>query len=181
MSSALTQASKFLSLLLRHQPDAIGLTLSSEGWARVSDLVCLTQGQRVAFTPALIEQIVSTSDKQRFVYSENREFVRANQGHSIAVDLGLSPLQPPDVLYHGTAARFVDAIFRRGLLKQSRQHVHLSPDPTTAEMVGRRHGEPVILRVDAAGLSRTGMAFFRSENGVWLVEHVPADFLAKYQ
>ena len=175
----LTQASKFLSLLLRHDPGAIGLELSAEGWASVSDLIRLTQGQRVAFTRELITELVRTSDKQRFVLSDDGEFVRANQGHSIKVDLGLAPQCPPDVLYHGTASRFLDSILANGLLKQDRQHVHLSRDTDTALAVGRRHGSPVILLVDARGMHELGLLFYLSENGVWLTDAVPTRFISK--
>lgn len=171
------QASKFLSLLLRHNPGEIGLELSPEGWARIADLVRLTEGRPVAFTRELIGELVRTSDKSRFVLSDDGERVRANQGHSIAVDLDLMSRQPPDVLFHGTATPFLESILAEGLVKGSRLHVHLSADAETARKVGERHGKPVILRVGAARLHRAGHRFFVSENGVWLIESVPAAFL----
>lgn len=172
------QASKFLSLLLRHSPEEIGLVLSQDGWASISDLIQLTQNGRVSFSRELIEELVRTSDKKRFVLSEDGERIRANQGHSIEVDLGLVLRRPPAVLYHGTATRFLDSILAQGLLRRDRQHVHLSVDVETALKVGKRHGRPVILRVDALGLYETGAAFFLSENGVWLTDFVPASYLS---
>jgi putative RNA 2'-phosphotransferase len=172
------EASKFLSLLLRHRPEEIGLELSSEGWALVSDLVELTRAHRVSFTHEQIEQLVRTSDKQRFELSSDGARVRACQGHSLPVDLGLLPQSPPDALYHGTATRFLDAILARGLVRGERRHVHLSSDADVARSVGQRHGEPVVLRVDARGLHDAGFAFFLSANAVWLTEFVPAAYLA---
>lgn len=173
------QASKFLSLLLRHDPAEIGLVLSPDGWARVSDLVELTQGRRVQFSRESLAEVVRGNDKQRFELSADGEFVRARQGHSIEVDLGFEPQRPPDVLYHGTALRFLDSIFASGLQKQARQHVHLSHDPGTALKVGQRHGSPLVLRVDARGLHAEGSPFFLSSNGVWLTDSVPVRFLSR--
>ena len=144
--------SKFLSLVLRHKPGLIGLTLDSEGWAGIDG-------------------------KQRFAISEDGLRIRARQGHSIDVDLQLQPLPPPERLYHGTATRFVDAIRREGLRKRSRQHVHLSANADTATHVGSRHGKPVVLIVHAGDMAAAGHAFFLSENGVWLTDAVPAAFI----
>jgi putative RNA 2'-phosphotransferase len=174
----LVQASKFLSLLLRHNPGEIGLTLSTEGWARVSDLIRLTEGRKVAFTRELLAEVVRNNNKQRFIFSADGEFIRANQGHSINVDLGLTRQVPPDVLYHGTASRFLQSIMAEGLSKMNRQHVHLSHEPDTAVRVGQRHGSPVVIRVNARGMHEAGVAFFLSENGVWLTDSVPAGFLS---
>jgi putative RNA 2'-phosphotransferase len=172
------QASKFLSLLLRHQPDVIGLELSPEAWARVSDLIRLSQGSRLPFSRELLEQLVLDNNKQRFELSEDGEGVRARQGHSVEVDLGFAPQVTPALLFHGTAQRFLESILGSGLSKQSRLHVHLSQDPQTARKVGQRHGTPVVLRVDAQAMHADGAQFFLSTNGVWLTDAVPARFLS---
>lgn len=169
--------SKFLSLVLRHQPQTIGLTLDAQGWVEVDTLLAAAQRHGVRIERATLERIVATSDKQRFALSADGRQIRANQGHSVAVDLGLAPLAPPDQLYHGTATHALDAIRREGLRKRSRQHVHLSPDPVTAEKVGRRHGRPVILVVRSGAMAADGLVFFRSANGVWLTDHVPPGYL----
>lgn len=176
MNDPLVSSSKFLSLVLRHRPDAIGLTLDDAGWADIDELIRLAQGHR-SLNRALIEQVVEANNKQRFAISEDGRRIRANQGHSIGVELGLQPLAPPPRLYHGTATRFVDSIRREGLRKRDRQHVHLSADAATAITVGARHGKPVVLIVDAAEMAAAGHAFFRSENGVWLTDAVPAPFI----
>lgn len=171
-----TSASKFLSLLLRHDPGAIGLALDDEGWAVIEDIVRLSAGSRTPFTRALIEEITATSDKRRFLISPDGQRIRANQGHSIPVDLGLTPKEPPATLYHGTARRHLESIMQEGLLKGARQHVHLSSDPVTARRVGARHGDPVVLRVHSGRMSSKGFKFYRSENGVWLTEFVSPEF-----
>ena len=174
--SDLVSTSKFLSLVLRHQPEIIGLSLDDAGWADIDVLIRLSQPHR-PLTRALIEQVVEENSKQRFAISEDGRRIRANQGHSIEVELGLQPLAPPTRLYHGTATRFVDAIRREGLVKRSRQHVHLSADADTATAVGARHGKPAVLIVRAGEMAAAGHAFFRSENGVWLTDAVPVGFI----
>ena len=174
--SHLVSTSKFLSLVLRHQPEIIGLSLDDAGWADIDVLIRLSQAHR-PLTRALIEQVVEENSKQRFAISEDGRRIRANQGHSIEVELGLQPLAPPTLLYHGTATRFVDAIRREGLVKRSRQHVHLSADADTATAVGARHGKPAVLIVRAGEMAAAGHAFFRSENGVWLTDAVPVGFI----
>lgn len=173
-----TSISKFLSLVLRHQPEVIGLTLDRQGWADVEELLekCRQHGRPLDLET--LREVVANNDKKRFVFSENGRRIRASQGHSLDIDLGYEPAVPPDLLFHGTARRFLDAIRGVGLRRQSRQHVHLSPDKATAEAVGRRHGQPVILVVDSAAMHAAGHKFFLSENGVWLTEAVPADYLA---
>ena len=173
----LVSTSKFLSLVLRHQPDVIGLSLDAEGWADIDELIRLAQGHK-PLTRALIEAVVeNNNNKQRFAISDDGQRIRARQGHSIDVDLGFVPVTPPALLYHGTATRFVASIRREGLVKRSRQHVHLSADADTATNVGARHGTPAILVVHAAEMVAAGHAFYRSENGVWLTDAVPADFI----
>lgn len=177
MSDTYKKASKFLSYVLRHRPDEIGLILDANGWADVGDLVAKSRAAAVDLTPSLIEQLVRSSDKQRFALSSDGKRIRANQGHSIDVDLALDPQQPPERLYHGTADRFLYFIRQEGLKPMSRQHVHLSPDEQTATAVGQRHGKPVVLVVEAGMMSRAGEIFFKSENGVWLVKRVEARFI----
>jgi putative RNA 2'-phosphotransferase len=177
MNVNIVTASKFLSLLLRHRPETIGLSLDAEGWAEIEDIVRLTAGTRTPLTKRLIEEIAATSDKKRFAISDDGTRIRANQGHSILVDLNLRPQNPPEKLFHGTATRFLESIIRQGLIKGNRQHVHLSPDRVTAMKVGQRHGKPVILSIAAQAMQASGFVFFLSANGVWLTDHVPTKFL----
>ena len=177
MSEDLQSDSKFLSLVLRHQPEAIGLTLDAQGWAVVEALVACAAKHGRILSRERIERIVTTSDKQRFKLSDDGLRIRANQGHSLAVDLALPPSTPPEFLYHGTATRFLGSIRIHGLERRSRQHVHLSPDEATAIKVGQRHGRPVILRVKALAMHHAGQPFYHSENGVWLVAGVPVEYL----
>jgi putative RNA 2'-phosphotransferase len=178
MNVNIVTASKFLSLLLRHKPETIGLSLDSEGWAEIEDIVRLAAGGRTPLTKKLIEEITAKCDKKRFAISDDGARIRANQGHSITVDLNLKPQNPPETLFHGTATRFLESILRQGLIKGNRQHVHLSPDRVTALKVGRRHGKPVILGIAAQAMLASGFVFFLSANGVWLTEHVPAKFIS---
>lgn len=180
MADIEVKASKFLSLLLRHKPDEIGLELSSDGWASISDLVDLTKNHKLPLTPELIRAVVRTSDKQRFLISPDGARIRANQGHSLSVNLGLASQPPPAHLYHGTASRFLNSIRENGLMKGQRQFVHLSLDTETAKRVGMRHGTPVILLVAAHRMHDDGFEFFVSENGVWLTDHVPAKYLCEF-
>ncbi|KAF0811600.1 RNA 2'-phosphotransferase [Andreprevotia sp. IGB-42] len=173
----LEKTSKFLSYVLRHRPDSIGLTLDENGWADVDALIACAAQNGTVLTHALIRELVISNDKQRFALDETPGRIRANQGHSVAVDLGLQPITPPDTLYHGTATRFVESIRVEGLLPRSRQHVHLSATVDTARNVGARHGVVIILPVRAAALAETGIHFYRSENGVWLADHIPAAFI----
>ncbi|MCX6032085.1 MAG: RNA 2'-phosphotransferase [Chloroflexi bacterium] len=177
MDQRLTHISKFLSRVLRHHPEAIGLTLDPQGWAEVEQLLAQAQRHGVALTPELLQKVVEQNDKRRFAFSEDQRRIRASQGHSLLVDLGLSPMQPPDYLYHGTAARFITAIKARGLVPGRRNHMHLSADERTAVRVGERHGSPVVLKVQAGLMHAAGYRFYLSANQVWLTEHVPAQFL----
>lgn len=172
----LVRISRFLSLVLRHKPWTIGLDLDSHGWASVDELIEKAAPRR-ALTRELIEKVVHGNDKQRFALSADGTRIRANQGHSIEIDIGLEMQVPPDVLYHGTATRFLAAIKAEGLKRGKRHHVHLSPDADTARAVGARYGKPVVLRIDAKGMHEQGMAFFVSANGVWLTERVPASYI----
>jgi putative RNA 2'-phosphotransferase len=169
--------SKFLSFVLRHKPETIGLTLDENGWANLEELVRLANDHGHTLTIKDIADVVANSDKQRFAMDSSGGRIRANQGHSIQVDLELTALQPPELLYHGTAKRFLASIRSDGLLKQARHHVHLSSDANAAALVGGRHGRPVVLTVRAGQMSCNGHLFYRSENGVWLTDQVPTAFI----
>jgi putative RNA 2'-phosphotransferase len=169
--------SKFLSLVLRHQPQKIGLRPDAAGWVQVSDLLaaCNAHGQSLSLDE--LREVVNTNDKQRFSFSPDGLLIRANQGHSIPVELGYEPLAPPTILYHGTPEKFLTAIKETGLTKGQRHHVHLSADVETATRVGARRGRPVVLEIRAATMHGDGYIFYLSENGVWLTEHVPVKYL----
>lgn len=177
MSDQHVRKSKFLSLVLRHEPARAGIVLDAAGWVEVDALLrgCAEVGVRISRDE--LERLVAESDKQRFAFSEDGLRIRANQGHSVEVELQLAPQVPPEVLYHGTADRFLGAILATGLEKQARHHVHLSADRATAANVGGRHGRPVVLVVAAAEMHADGYVFFRSANGVWLTEHVPMRYV----
>ncbi|MDA7881538.1 RNA 2'-phosphotransferase [Akkermansiaceae bacterium] len=177
MSKFENRLSRTLSLVLRHDPGAIGLQLDERGWAGIEELLrCLNnKGKRI--DRALLEKIVASSDKQRFRISDDGLSIRANQGHSVCIELDLEEKAPPEFLFHGTASRFMSVIEREGLQKQSRHHVHLSSDQEAARKVGARHGKPVVLAVAAQLMVRHGYRFYLSENGVWLTDEVPPDYL----
>ncbi|SMC00233.1 phosphotransferase KptA/Tpt1 [Hymenobacter roseosalivarius DSM 11622] len=169
--------SKTLSYVLRHKPEEFGLALDAEGWVSVADLLSALQARQHQVTQAQLYEVVATNDKKRFSLSAAGAKIRANQGHSVAVELGLAPTTPPELLYHGTATRFLASIRASGLHSGSRQHVHLSADPAAAVAVGSRHGKPVVLTVQAGRLHRTGGQFYLSANGVWLTVSVPPEYL----
>jgi putative RNA 2'-phosphotransferase len=171
------QLSKFLSLVLRHQPELIGIELDDQGWTPVAELISKAQEKGTRFSEAELREVVADSDKQRFAFSEDGQLIRANQGHSVTVDLALEPISPPELLFHGTVARFLASIRERGLVKGNRHHVHLSPDEGTAANVGARRGKPVILKVASARMRADGFLFYHSANGVWLTEHVPPGYI----
>jgi putative RNA 2'-phosphotransferase len=175
-----TAASKFLSFVLRHEPGAIGIALDSSGWVDVDVLLraCVAHGRPLS--RADLDELVATSPKQRFALSDDGLCIRANQGHSTAVDLGYEPSVPPDVLFHGTVRRLLPSIRDTGLLRMDRHHVHLSPDEATAKAVGSRRGKPVILRIDARAMHEAGHLFFRTPNGVWLTDAVPGAFISGF-
>jgi putative RNA 2'-phosphotransferase len=168
---------RFLSLILRHQPEKIGIVLDPAGWASVEELLAKTNAHGVRLDLAMLKEIVRTNNKKRFCLSEDGKRIRANQGHSVDIALGLAPVVPPHILYHGTATRFWASIEIQGLLKGSRQHVHLSTDVVTARKVGMRHGVPLILRIDAQKMVDDNFVFYCSDNGVWLVDHVPTIYI----
>lgn len=169
--------SKYLSKHLRHAPDRLGLTLAPGGWVGVDELVSACTAHQFPLTRAELEAVVAGSDKQRFSFDETQTRIRANQGHSVDIDLQLEPQTPPEVLYHGTGEKSVPAILELGLMKMSRHHVHLSQDIDTAHKVGSRHGRPVVLAIAADAMSQVGFTFYCSENGVWLVDAVPPQYL----
>jgi putative RNA 2'-phosphotransferase len=177
MAHDLIRASKFLSLVLRHAPERIGLALDSQGWADIGELIERAAGSGVALTREVVLQVVATSDKQRFAIDAAGLRIRANQGHSIDVDLDLEPREPPPTLFHGTAADRVAAIRTDGLKPGNRQHVHLTVTEATATKVGSRHGKPVVLRVQSGRMWSEGKPFFRAANGVWLTAAVPPGFI----
>ena len=174
---SLVKRSKYLARHLRHQPEALGLTLDPGGWVAVDALLAAMRRHGIELSRAQLDEIVARNNKQRFSFDETGTRIRANQGHSIPVDLQLAPATPPDALYHGTSKATIGPILREGLQKMRRQHVHLSRDKATAIKVGSRHGAPIVLLVDAAAMARNGYQFFLSDNGVWLTDHVPPQYL----
>ncbi|HSU68802.1 MAG TPA: RNA 2'-phosphotransferase [Tepidisphaeraceae bacterium] len=177
MSKRDVQISKVLSLVLRHKPEEVGITLDAAGWVGVDTLLAATAAHGVRISGEELDQVVAKSDKQRFAFSEDRTRIRANQGHSVEVELGYEPADPPETLYHGTAEKFLDSIRRQGLLKRARHHVHLSPTRETASAVGSRHGKLVLLTVRSGAMHRDGHAFYKTPNDVWLTDRVPVEYL----
>lgn len=177
MPSNITHISKFLSFVLRHKPESIGLSLDRQGWASVDELIAKSKTHGNIFSREVLIQAVERDEKRRFSLSEDRQRIRAAQGHSVSVELGLVPQIPPDILYHGTATRFVESILAEGLKPQSRQQVHLSIDLLTALKVGKRHGKPIVFEVNTARMLEQGFKFFLADNGVWLTDCVPSSFL----
>lgn len=175
----ITRISKLLSLVLRHQPQNIGITLDESGWTNVAVLIRQINHKGVNISFELLQQVVQHNNKQRFAFNQDKTKIRANQGHSLTVDLGYKPTMPPAILYHGTSEQSLASILKSGIEKRKRHHVHLSVYPETALQVGRRHGKPIILEVDAAGMQRDGFCFYLSENKVWLTDQVPAKYLTK--
>lgn len=180
MRDRIVETSKFLSYVLRHRPDAIGIELDSEGWSDIDALIAAAARDDRRLDRALIEEVVASNDKKRFAISSDGLRIRAAQGHSTStVQISHQAITPPPVLYHGTASRFVAAIMREGLRAGARHHVHLSQEYTTAVAVGTRHGVPVVLSVDAAAMDAAGFAFFLADNGVWLTDAVPPRYLGR--
>ena len=169
--------SKFLAKHLRHTPEAIGLTLDSNGWADIGELLDASARAGFPFTATELDAAVHASDKRRYAFDADRRRIRALQGHSADVDLGLPPVEPPELLFHGTHGCALEAIRAEGLRPMGRHHVHLSGDRETARAVGARRGRPVILEIDAAAMARAGHVFFRAENGVWLTDAVPPAYV----
>ena len=176
-AARLIKISKYLSKHLRHRPERLGLEIAAGGWVNVDDLLAACAAHSFSVTRAELNEVVANNDKQRFSFDESGRRIRANQGHSIDVDLQLTATDPPPVLYHGTGRRAVDPILAGGLQKMGRHHVHLSQDVETARKVGARHGRPAVLAVDAAGMAAAGLKFYLSANGVWLTESVSPQYM----
>ena len=175
------ETSKFIALILRHKPETIGITLDEHGWADVQDLIegINSTGRNHHLDAELLEEIVRTDEKQRYSFNEDHTLIRANQGHSIPVDVELEEKLPPDILLHGTGEKFTASIDEQGLIPKSRLYVHLSSDIETAKKVGSRHGKPVIYSVDCKAMTADGYKFYLSANDVWLTKEVPAKYLNK--
>ena len=169
----LIKISRYISLILRHKPEEIGITLDEHGWANVSELL-----NGVGIDMSTLEQIVITDDKQRYSFNEDKTLIRANQGHSIPVDVELEEVEPPEYLWHGTGEKYAQSISQMGLIPKSRLYVHLSSDTETALTVGKRHGVPIIFRVNAEKMYQDGLKFYLSKNGVWLTRNVPVEYLS---
>ncbi len=176
-SSRLFKISKYLSKHLRHQPDRIGIKLALGDWVTVDELLSACAKNQFPITRQELNEVVATSDKKRFSFDSTGALIRANQEHSVEVNLQLEPVIPPDVLYHGTGHKAVESIMHTGLSKMSRHHVHLSRDVATAQTVGTRHGKPVVFAVNTAMMHQAGYIFYCSDNGVWLVDNVPTEYL----
>lgn len=172
-----THISRFLSYVLRHRPDDIGLEPDRAGWVAIDDLLAASAARGQAISPAELEYVVASNNKRRFAISDDGLRIRASQGHSTAIDLGYMPSVPPEVLYHGTATQNIAGIRKHGLVKGNRHHVHLSGDEATARDVGQRHGHVVVLRVRSGDMARAGFTFYLSANGVWLTDAVPYTYL----
>ena len=169
--------SKFISLILRHKPEEIGITIDDFGWAKVEDLINGINKSGRNINMCILEEIVRTDNKQRYSFNEDKTKIRANQGHSIPVNLELNELEPPKTLYHGTATKSIEGIKSQGIKSMSRQWVHLSKDFETAKQVGARHGKPMILIINTERMYKDGIKFYLSENGVWLTEYVDPKYI----
>ena len=173
-----SRTSRFIALILRHKPETIGISLDAHGWADVGELI---EGVRRTHSldREMLEEIVKTDDKQRFSFNEDHTLIRANQGHSIPVDVELETAKPPKVLYHGTSEKYISSIEQQGLIPKTRLYVHLSADSVTAVNVGKRHGEPVVYCIDSEQMDKDGFVFYRSVNGVWLTKEVPYKYMSR--
>ena len=178
---AYEKLSKYISMILRHKPEAAGICLDEHGWAKVDELLTGIKNTGREITMEILEEIVASDNKQRYSFNEDKTLIRANQGHSISVDVEMQELIPPEVLYHGTADRFLESILIQGLKPMGRKYVHLSRDIETAVNVGKRHGKPVVLKVDTKKMTEDGIKFYLSENGVWNTVMVSADYLEKIE
>ena len=174
---SLYRASRFLSLVLRHRPDKAWITLNDEGWTDVDVLLEALVAKGYAMSRDDLNRIVAENDKKRFSFNEDRTLIRASQGHSVKVAFNYPPVTPPKLLYHGTVERFLESICQQGLKSKNRHHVHLSPDRETAEKVGSRRGEPIVLTIRAQDMQNDGLEFYLSDNGVWLTDAVPAHYI----
>ncbi len=174
----LNDISKYIALILRHKPETIGISLDEHGWADVDELI-KGISKTYEFDMGMLEEIVATDNKQRYSFNEDHTLIRANQGHSVPVDVELEEVEPPETLFHGTGEKYTASIDEQGLISKSRLYVHLSADRETAVKVGQRHGKPVVYVVKSGEMHKDGYVFFRSVNGVWLTKEVPVKFLIK--
>lgn len=172
----MTKLSRFLAYILRHNPSAVGITLDEHGWANVDGLIISVQNAGRNINIKILEEIVASDEKGRFSFNEDKSKIRASQGHSFLVDLELEEETPPDILYHGTAEKYIESIRKKGIEKRNRNFVHLSLNESTAIKVGARHGNPVILEIDAGRMYNDGYKFYLSTNGVWLTKFVPFEY-----
>ena len=177
MSKNEINISKFLSLVLRHQPETIAITLDQNGWADVNDLIEKANNYGIKFDRETLNHIVATNPKKRFAFNDTLDKIRASQGHSVEIELGYTNQKPPEILFHGTAEKFVQSILDTGLEKGNRQQVHLSADVETAIKVGQRHGKPFVFKVVAEKMYNDNFEFFISDNGIWLTDNVPTKYL----
>lgn len=177
MTNKKTNLSKLMSYVLRHHPEELGITLDKNGWVDLKNFTQSLQSRDKTISVDKVREVVESCEKQRFSIDETQQKIRANQGHSIQVDLQLRAQQPPDILYHGTVDRFLDSILRVGLLPQQRHHVHLTESLNTAKSVGARRGRAIILEIETGELVSNGAQFYLSENQVWLIDHVPAQYI----
>ena len=175
---SITETSRYIALILRHKPETINIRLDEHGWAKVDELIKGVSKTHL-LTMEMLEKIVEVDDKQRFAFNEDKTLIRANQGHSVSVDVQLKEAVPPEILYHGTAEKYVSSIDQAGLIPKARLYVHLSETVETATKVGSRHGKPVIYTVDTERMSNDGYVFYLSVNGVWLTKTVPIEYLMK--
>ena len=181
MKKKLVHTSKFLSLILRHKPEIIGLSLDQNGWVSIQSFLEAANTHNYNISRELLDEVVFTNDKMRFSFSTDGLKIRANQGHSVEINLELKPVIPPEVLYHGTIEKFLNSIKESGLRKMKRQHVHLSATIETAKNVGSRRGKPVILSIDACKMYKDGYPFFLSTNGVWLTDSVEFKYIMQFE
>lgn len=172
------ETSKYISLILRHKPETIGITLDEHGWANVDELISGISKTHT-LNMDILEEIVSTDEKQRYSFNEDKTLIRANQGHSVQVDVELNEVKPPEILWHGTGEKYVESIDTQGIISKSRLYVHLSKDVDTAIKVGKRHGKPALYKVRAWAMYNDGYKFYLSKNGVWLTKEVPVEYLVK--
>lgn len=178
MEQNLRKISKYISLILRHKPGVIGITLDEHGWANVDELIDgISKTRKIDMD--ILEQIVREDEKQRYSFNEDKTLIRANQGHSIPVDVELEEIEPPKYLYHGTGKKYCDSIDKEGIISKNRLYVHLSEDVSTAMKVGSRHGKPVVYRVWAERMYEEGIKFYRSANGVWLTKYVAPEYIKR--
>ena len=175
----LENISRYMSLILRHKPDVIGISLDEHGWANVEELIQGIAKNNPGFNKEILEEIVRTDNKQRYSFNDDKTLIRANQGHSIPVDVELEEKEPPEYLYHGTGEKYVESINRQGLIPKSRLYVHLSKNVKTAESVGERHGRPIVYLVHSGKMYKDGYKFYLSANGVWLTKKVPVEYLQR--